>query len=508
MIGPGATAEHAGARPWPWDWVVVGLLAVGSATAFSLLVFGHPGATVAPILLAACGWAMWRAPLRASAGVLVLLLLALDVTTNAGGLWHTPLVFLGDVLRLSLRTFIPSLSAVAVTGTEAAIVFLIAVAAWRRARGERVAGHVSSPPAVMVVGLLYVAAIGFAILNGLARGGSAEMAVWQTRPLLVTAGFFLVFEAAFRGPADHALIGKIVVLAAAVRALMAIWIHYTVMPGAPILDYATDHGDSMLFAFAFIIVVAHLLERPDRKRIETAVVFLPLLLLGMHANERRTAWFELALGLAVFFVVARKPRWKRVVGRLGLLAAPVVLLYGAAGWSSSAPVFAPVQLVRSVVDTRVDSSAWNRQVENWNVTMSTREHPFLGRGFGHEWTEWFKGDDISTVFLRYKAQPHNQVLGLLLFSGAIAFAGIWAPFAVLVLLAMRAYPRCRTPEERAAALCVGAAAIVVTLQCYSDLGPLFHQYWVLTGLALAVGWKLVVATGAWRERATPVPPSP
>jgi hypothetical protein len=63
---------------------------------------------------------------------------------------------------------------------------------------------------------------------------------------------------------------------------------------------------------------------------------------------------------------------------------------------------------------------------------------------------------------------------------------------------MRAYPRCRTPEERAAALCVGAAAIVVTLQCYSDLGPLFHQYWVLTGLALAVGGKLVVATGAWR----------
>jgi hypothetical protein len=69
---------------------------------------------------------------------------------------------------------------------------------------------------------------------------------------------------------------------------------------------------------------------------------------------------------------------------------------------------------------------------------------------------------------------------------------------VLVLLAARAYPRARTPEERAAALCVAATAVIVMLQAYSDLGPLFHQHWILTGLALAVGGKLVVATGAWR----------
>lgn len=495
LSAPAEPAGAAGARRGLLDPVVLALVALAGATGLGVLLSGRPAAVLAPLAVAACGWAMWRVPLRTSAAVLAVVLLAVDVSTNAEGLWSSPLVGIGDALRLSLRTFLPAIP-VALTGTEGAVLFLLAVAAWRRSRGARIPGQVSSPPAVLAVGALYVGAIGLAVLNGLLHGGSLDTAVWQTRPLLVTAGFFLVFEAALRGPIDFPAFGRVIVLAAAVRAVMAIWIRLTVQPGAPHLDYATDHGDSMLFALAAVIVIAHLLERPDARRLLPALCALPLLTLGMWANERRTAWFELALGLATFLVVARAPRWRREVGRLALVAIPAALLYGAAGWGSPAPVFAPVQLVRSVVDPRVDTSSWNRHVENWNVAMSIRERPLAGRGFGHEWTEFYAGDEIISVFHRYRAQPHNQVLGILLFSGALAFAAIWAPFAVLVLLAARSYPRARTPEERAAALAVAAAAPILALQAYSDLGPLFHQYWVLGGLALAVGGKLAAATGA------------
>jgi O-antigen ligase len=497
VSGRAATAGEAGSRLVAWDPLVPALLALGGVTALAVLLSGRPAVVAVPVLLAACGWAMWRAPLHRSAAALALLLLAVDVSTNAEGLWHSPLVELGDALRLSLRTLVPAIP-VAVTGTEAAIVFLLLVAAWRRARGVVEPGRVGSPPGVLAVGALYVAAIGLAVLNGLVRGGSLDTAVWQTRPLLVTGGLFLVFEAALRGSADLPVIGKLVVLAACVRALMALWIHITVGQTAPHLDYATDHGDSMLFSLAAVILIAHRLERNDRRRLWNALLLLPLLAAGMWANERRTAWFEVMLGLGVFLVVARRPRWRRQAGRLALAAAPVLLLYGAAGWNASAKVFAPVQLVRSVVDARVDSSTWNRQVENWNVAMSLRERPLVGRGFGHEWTEYYEGDDILSIFHRYKAQPHNQILGILLFAGALAFAAIWAPFAVLVLLAIRIYPRARTPEERAAALAVGAAAVILGVQAYSDLGPLFPQYWVLGALAFAVAGKLATATGALR----------
>ena len=42
----------------------------------------------------------------------------------------------------------------------------------------------------------------------------------------------------------------------------------------------------------------------------------------------------------------------------------MLLLYGAAGWSSPAPAFAPVQLVRSVVDARVEKQYGEAHVDN------------------------------------------------------------------------------------------------------------------------------------------------
>ncbi len=492
------TAVTAARAPPPSRAVVLALIALGGATAASVLLWAQPGPAITPVVAAACFWAMWKAPLRASAGIFLLLLLGVDDSQNANGLWHTPWAIVGDVLRRSVRVFIPAASPVALTGTEIAILFLLGVAAWRLARGERALGHVRSPAAVTWIVILYFASLGFAVLNGLVRGGSMEVLVWQVRPLLVTGALFLLMEAAFRGPADHVSLGKIIVLAASARALVAIWVRYVVAPSAagPV-EYATDHGDSMLLSLACFVVIAHLLERRDRKRLETALFFLPLLLLGIHANNRRTAWLQVALSLVVFLAIGRTARWRRPAARFALALAPVLALYGAAGWHASGAVFAPVQLVRSVVDSRVDTSTWNRQVENWNLAMSMRERPLSGRGFGHEWTEWYKGDDIAAIFLRYRFEPHDQMLGLLLFAGAFAFAGIWAPFAVLVLLAARAYPLARTPEDRAAALCVAAMAVVIPLQCFSDMGPFFHQYWVLTALALVTGGKLVAAVGAW-----------
>ncbi len=494
-----ASAQVAG-RPAPSRASLVAVIGVGAATALAVLLSGHPAAAVAPVLLAAAIWAIFTGQLRAPAAILGFVLLSVDDSTDANDIWHSPLAPFGDLLRRSLRTTIPG-SVLPLTGIEIAVLVLLAAAAWRSARGARDPAHIASPRAVMAVGLVYLGALGLAVANGLMRGGNLEMAVWQTRPLVTTAALFVVFEAAFRGPRDHAALGQIVVAAACVRALLAMWIRWVIIvePEArEAVAFVTNHGDSMLFSLACTILIAHLLERWDRRRLLNAFVLLPILLLGIVANGRRTAWIQLALVPAVFFLVGRTARWKIPLARLALLAAPLIALYAATGWNASSPIYEPVRAIRSVVDTRIDRSTWNRQVENWNLAMSMRPHPIVGRGFGHEWTEFFRGDEITTVFFRYKAEPHNQVLGLLLFAGALGFAAIWAPFAFLVLLAARAYPRARTPEQRAAALSVAATAAILFIQCFSDLGPFSYQYWVLGALALATGGKLATATAAWR----------
>jgi hypothetical protein len=483
---------------------LVAIAAVAVATAWAALAIGHPGATAAPVLAATLAWAAWKAPLRAPAGILAFLVLALDDYENANGLWHSPLAPLGDLVHHSLQSIFPAARGIPLTGTEIAIALLLAAATWRRARGERLAGPAAPPRAVAAVAGVYLGAIALAVAIGVARGGSLQVAVWQTRPLVLTAALFFVFQAALRGRFDEVYVARVVVAAAVVRALIAAWVRWVVVPrsGLAVVEYATDHGDSMLFTVACFLVVAYVLERRGRVRTWTAAALLPILLLGIQANARRTAWLQLGLGLVLFLVVARGAAWRRQLGRAALVAAPLVLLYGAAGWGSDAAVFHPVQVVRSVIDEKVDRSTWDRKVEDWNLAMSMRDHP-LGRGFGQEWTEYYKGDEITQIFWRYKTQPHNQVLGILLFAGPLLFVGIWAPLALLVLVAARAYPRARNPEQRAAALCAAATALVVAVQCFADLGPFWPQYAVLTGLALAAGGKLAGATAAAPPRLRP-----
>jgi hypothetical protein len=43
----------------------------------------------------------------------------------------------------------------------------------------------------------------------------------------------------------------------------------------------------------------------------------------------------------------------------------------------------------------------------------------------------------------------------------------------------RAYPLARAPADRAAALAVAATAVIIAVQCFSDLGPFWPQFWVL-----------------------------
>jgi O-antigen ligase len=200
--------------------------------------------------------------------------------------------------------------------------------------------------------------------------------------------------------------------------------------------------------------------------------------------------------------------WKRSFTRLAITLAPIALLYGAAGWSSQAALFKPVKTFRSVVDPQQDSSTYFRHVENWNLAVGMGDAPILGRGFGHEFTEYWHNADILSIFPQYRAEPHNQVLGILLFGGWFGFVGFLAPLVLALFLAARSYRFARDPEDRAAALCCHATIVIALMQVQGDLGSYATQYKVLVALALVLAGKLAVATGAWPGRPAPRPVRP
>jgi hypothetical protein len=265
---------------------------------------------VAPAAVLASLVATWMLPLRWPLLATTFLALTLEnpSDTPACGQWKSPFYEVGAVLLVHLNVTLGHKS-LAFSGLDLVLAFMFLVAGFRALTGS----HVDGTPAnakgpIGTFAALSLGGVTWMWIYGVARG-DAEIAssLWQVQRVAYLPLVLLLFQLAFRRPADVAALGKTVVAAACLKAVLAIYIRATVPPppGEPILLYATSHADSMLFGVAFCAVLALLIHRPRGRRFGLAVGLLPLLLAGMVANGRRLAWVELALG--VIAVVALTP---------------------------------------------------------------------------------------------------------------------------------------------------------------------------------------------------------
>lgn len=459
------------------------------------------GAIASPVFAALLALAIWTLSLRAWTTILIFLVLALDRGSDAHGVWRTPLSIINDLLTSNLDAVVPAFKGVKFTVIEMLSVALILLESSRKRQrsgaGSRPLATSAKPARLSLVILL--AGVAVSAVNGLATGGNPQIAIWQSRPYLDTALFYVLFRTAFNTLADFVLLAKVVIVSALAKAALATYVAYVVAPTIAVnWEYATNHGDSILFAVAFAIPIVDFMERTDSRRLLQCALLLPPLALGMIANNRRLVWVELGVSLLVIYAASGPRPWKRTLKRALIVLAFPLLIYVSVGWSSPSGAFRPVRILRSMVDTNKDRSSWNRQVENYNIIMSLKPRAVLGLGFGKEWTEFFAMDNILQFFPMYHAEPHNQVLGTLLFMGPFGFTAVFGFFATTILLAVRSCRFTRDPVERAAALGALACVMASMLQAYGDLGPYFIQYKIFVALAATVAGKLAVATGAYQ----------
>jgi len=471
--------------------------AVGLATIAAMFASGgDPILTVAPVLLVLGGLALARIPLRWSAAGFVFMLLALDISTDAGGIWSSPLAPLGDLLGGGFS----GLTRTPFAGFEVVALLLFILATWRHATRDKIDGTAVPTAGVMRTCLVFVV-MGCVYAMALGATNGYGLALWKARYLLHPLLFFALFQTCFQQPEDFRSLGTAVVAAAIIKALMAAWVQIVAAPALTggRLAYATNHGDSLLFAMAVLVLVLPALVTWTRRSILRAIIFLPLPLWGMLLNNRRLVWAILALAIIVIFLATSWRPWKRRVLRYGLTMAPVLLLYGAVGWKNVniGGIFTPIAKIRTMLDSKVDNSTLWRDREAWNIAATLQARSPLGIGLGGEYQEFVFNDDIAGFYPDYRGWPHNTVLGLLLLLGIPGFVIVWLPNLITLFLAFRAELFATTPVQRTAALVAIGAVVAVLALAWGDTGAHFIQYKLAAGLAMALASKLAVATGAW-----------
>ncbi len=339
------------------------------------------------------------------------------------------------------------------------------------------------------------ASIVLTFLWGWFRGGIPYWAYYQLWRFMTGLLLAFMLQSAIRSPKDLRIIAYTVLLAALVRATLAIYFYWTIVHGkltSPGI-YMTTHDDSLLFLSGILIVLSWAVVRGGGRAWLVAVFASAHLLYAMVLNNRRLVWIELVLSLLVMLFLLSPAKRRRVTRWLPVVA-PVILVYIAAGWSSSDPIFAPIQAISTAGSIQDPSSlARLEEIRNLLYTLTTAGNPLLGTGWGIGYREATSiYTHFGTSFEQYPYLPHNSLLGVAVFAGFVGIAGIWIVVPITALLAMRGYGGTADPTVRAAAMTVLCLLPAYGVQCYGDIGFQSMTCGVLLGIAMGVSGKLAV----------------
>jgi hypothetical protein len=417
--------------------------------------------------------------------VLLVLMFANDRDTTYAEHMFAPMGWVQDVLMqpvLQVRPF-------------DALMIIVLLMAW--SQGQTKGPWVAPMRSALLIAL---GTIVLWFLYGVVTGGDVRGASWQTYLILSTILFAFVVAAIFRTPEHYVLLAKAFMIAAAYRALMC-WIGYFVVvrPGTihPMPEYTAAHDDTVLWVVAIIVTVVHALFARKRGGLWKTLLSLALFLGAIQWNSRRLAWVSLIMAVMALVALIPPGTARTRVRKAATVVVPIIAIYVIAGTQSDAHIFRPVQAFMTV-STEEDASTKARNMENLGlIATSNLSSRLVGTGWGHVYHEVSNKYSIASIFELWGYIPHNSILGILAFTGALGFAGFWLAFPTAVFLLARLARQGNTPLARAIGIIGVAQLVVCANQMYGDMGIFFVRSMYVLAAAYAAAMRIPIVTGAW-----------
>jgi O-Antigen ligase len=486
----------------------VGLLAfIGTiiiATVVLLILTGNPIVAAAPLVVVLAVYLLLALPLRALMFALVFLAAVSDslpIEYPGGGFWNPPLYPLYVLLFDNLNKTIP-IEALKFSSVDIIYIVAILLVAVRLAFRIRIDSRGRQPTTValyLVLAGAFAAAVWMEVWGVGARGGDFRQSFWQMRQLFWFPAVTLLFTYCIRDARDFHRAINLMIVAACIKITIVVWYFFTVARPAGLEPASlTSHYDSILFTVVLHALIIRVMHATNWKNLRALTLVGGYVMLGIVLNNRRLAFVNIIVGLIVVFVILRGPT-KRSLSKFLLYASPLIAVYIGLGANSNKRIFKPAKQIMSVVN-QDDRSSSTRDVENYNLLVTLKQNKVLGSGWGHEYIEMVKGDDISGSFAQYRFIAHNSVLWLWTIGGLVGFTLLWLPISVGIFFARRAYAFAQTPVEQIASALSLTILLTYMMQAWGDIGTQGLNSTLAGAMALAMSAKVAVSTGAFPAR--------
>jgi hypothetical protein len=445
-------------------------------------LLGGAAVALAIAWLPLVGYALFVAPVNITARCLLLAGVFIEPPdmVPGSGYWISPLSAANETMYGSLKNL------TGIPGLSMPLCFVCAAILYYRARRVPRFRDNPLPPAPAVKSVHYFI-VALAVLEafGLLRGGAVAPSFFQTLHLMTRPVVALALLYAIRGEEDVRAYGTIIVVVACARGLLVLWVYFIVVPHGVTPDYATTHGDSVIFDAAVLVVVAnHITVRTKRSFWRMVLVSL-YMLAAITMNNRRLAFVGLGGGIVGMLLWLPPSPTKKRVMRSMVYIVPFFVAYVLYGAGQRGPLYTPAKLVLSVL-TQEDTSSDSRNIENDNLVATLQDHPITGSGFGWEYKEVVRIYDISEFFPLYRYIAHNNVLWLVSIGGVVGFFFLWRTYAMAAFFAARGYLLSQSANDRAGAL-AGIGIVVVCISGdWGDQGLVSYPSLMVFGAVFAV----------------------
>lgn len=342
---------------------------------------------------------------------------------------------------------------------------------------------------------LYLLMVLIGEAHGLASGGDFRVSLWEIRSQVYMVVAYVLASNLIKTRRHVNVLLWLLLIGSGLKGIQGTWRYLITLHGHLQGIEALFPHEQSYFYNAFLTLTAILFLFGGTQRMKrVALIFLPFVMVGSLANQRRAAVLALAvsmLGLLVM-TLAVHPQRRRLVISIFVALAVVLPPYYAIYANKSGLIAEPAHAIASAFtpDQRDANSNLYRINEDKDIMATMKTSPIIGYGYGKPMQTPYPLADISGIYIWWNIMPHDSILWVWMRLGTIGFILLWLMIGMALIQAAHLAQRFKDPQLKGLALLIILLIVQEIIFGYLDLQWTCYRNLIMIGVLFALIAKL------------------
>jgi hypothetical protein len=342
---------------------------------------------------------------------------------------------------------------------------------------------------VWPIAVLFFIWLGYSFVYGLTSNGDLLPALWELRALFYLGVMYFFVPQIIQDKQQLKNLIWVCIGAISFKALQGVARFVRLgfsSEGAPSL---TNHEDPLFFVSLIILFFGLVLFKVDsRQRSILKWMVIPLII-GFFVAQRRATYGGFAVALIAFIVLLPSVNRAKLL-KIVLPGIAVFGLYLAIFWNSTSSAGYTAQILKSAFSKEEEFtgdryySNLYRDYEKYNLAVTVRNAPVTGIGFGKKYDM-----PLELWFIPYTLRdyiPHNEILWLLVKTGAIGFFLFFLFLNSYLFYASSVFSHLNDSYLKAVCAIAIVAVVSQVVVSYYDLQLTYYRNMIYLGVLMGL----------------------